>query len=728
MKTIKKVIVGRVIGLYLGFFLLALLIVARILQLQIVQGEELRQKSEELMLKYITIEPNRGDIYATGGKRLLATSVPYYEIRMDLKSSAMDVRVFQSGIDSLSLCLARLFHDKSQGAWKRDLTKARENGKRYHLIRRQVSYSQLQELKQFPIFRQGKYKGGLIYIQSNRRVRPHQLLAARTIGSLTKSESGNIVGIEGAYEHYLSGVQGVRLMQKTAGNLWIPLQDANEVDPKNGYDVVTTIDVDIQDVAENALLKQLTRHKAHHGCAVLMEVETGCIRAIANLTVNENGQYSESYNYAIAESTEPGSTFKLAALMAAVEDGHVQAGDTIDTETGSVRYYDKVIRDTRKGGYGRITVDRVFEVSSNVGMAKIIYDSYKGKEEAFVERLYRMHLNEPIGIEIRGEGEPLIRYPGDEYWSGISLPMMSHGYEIQMTPLQVLNLFNTVANNGRMVKPRMVESIQYYGKTIKEFNTEIIDPSICSRQTLDKMQAMLEGVVENGTATNLSNENFKIAGKTGTAQIANEKYGYRIDSKISYQASFAGYFPAENPKYSCIVVVNSPTSDVYYGNLVAGPVFREIANKIYATSIDLQKSLNEAPKKVAGTTFSEKSQVIPPLGRANPHDIIPYSKSGYKKDLEVVLRELNIPHSGEDTEDWVITKKTDEHIHIDPLNIHDNLVPNVKEMGLSDAVYLLENAGLQVITRGRGKVREQSIPPGSRLVKGEKITLTMSFS
>ena len=574
MKTIKKVIVGRVIGLYLGFFLLALLIVARILQLQIIQGEELKQKSEELMLRYITIEPNRGDIYATGGERLLATSVPYYEIRMDLNSNAMDDKQFQSGIDSLSLRLARLFNDKSQGAWKRELVQARKSGKRYHLIRRQVSYAQLQEIKQFPIFREGKYKGGLIYIQSNRRVLPHQMLAARTIGYLSKSEGGNIVGIEGAYEHYLSGVQGVRLMQKTAGNLWIPLQDANEVDPKNGFDVVTTIDIDIQDVAENALLKQLSLHKAHHGCAILMEVETGCIRAIANLTADENGRYNESYNYAIAESTEPGSTFKLAALMAAIEDGYVQPEDTIDTEKGTVRYYDKVIRDTRKEGYGRITVERAFEVSSNVGMAKIIYNSYKGREEEFVERLYRMHLNEPLGIEIRGEGEPLIRYPGDEYWSGISLPMMSHGYEIRMTPLQILNLFNAVANDGRMVKPRMVESIRYYGKTVKEFNTEIIDPSICSRQTLEKMKSMLEGVVENGTATNLSNENFKIAGKTGTAQIANEKYGYKIDSKISYQASFAGYFPAENPKYSCIVVVNSPSSDVYYGNLVAGPVFQ----------------------------------------------------------------------------------------------------------------------------------------------------------
>lgn len=712
MKTIKKVIVGRVIGLYLGLFLLGLLIIGRILQLQIIQGDELNQKAEELMLKYITIEPNRGDIYATGGNRLLATSVPHYEIRMDLRSSGMDESVFTAGIDSLSICLSEMFRDKSRSAWKRELIRARKNGKRYYLIRRQVNYRELQELKQFPIFRQGRYKGGLIYIQSNRRVLPHQLLASRTIGRLSKSESGNIVGIEGAYDHYLAGVQGVRLMQKTAGNLWIPLRDANEVEPKNGYDVVTTIDIDIQDVAENALLKQLSIHKAHHGCAILMEVETGCIRAIANLTVDDGGTYHESYNYAIAESTEPGSTFKLAALMAAMEDGYIEPGDSIDTGRGSVKYYDKIIRDTRQGGYGRITVQEAFEVSSNVALSKIIYENYRGKEEDFVERLYRMHLNEPLGIEIRGEGEPLIRYPGDKFWSGISLPMMSHGYEVQMTPLQVLNLFNAVANDGRMVKPKLVESIRYYGRTIKSYDTELIDPSICSRQTLAKMKAMLEGVVENGTARNLSNENFRIAGKTGTAQIANEKYGYKVDSKVSYQASFAGYFPAGKPKYSCIVVVNSPSSDVYYGNLVAGPVFREIANKVYATSIELQASLNLDGRD----------------GDPEPAGPIPYSKNGHSRELNTVLAELGIPVKGEVPGDWVMTSREDDHIQLESLTIRENLVPNVKEMGVSDAVYLLENRGLKVQVRGRGKVVQQSIPPGSRIQQGQTIVLTMSFS
>jgi cell division protein FtsI (penicillin-binding protein 3) len=393
--------------------------------------------------------------------------------------------------------------------------------------------------------------------------------------------------------------------------------------------------------------------------------------------------------------------------MVALEDGYIELDDTIDTGKGSVRYYDKVIRDTRRGGYGSISVKEAFEVSSNVALSRIIYDNYRGKEKAFVERLYRMHLNEALGIEIRGEGDPLIRYPGDEYWSGISLPMMSHGYEVRMTPLQILTFYNAVANDGKMVKPRIVESVRYYGKTIKKFNPEIIDPSICSDKTLDKVKIMLEGVVENGTAKNLSNENFRIAGKTGTAQIANAKYGYMVDSRISYQASFVGYFPAEKPKYSCIVVVNSPTSDVYYGNLVAGPVFREISRKVYATSLDMQQELVHEDGFLAE---------------------VPYSKNGSREELEKVLNDLGIPFSGQSESDWVQTTKSDESVHIDPLSVKENLVPNVKEMGVKDAIYLLENAGLKVIIHGRGKVMDQSIPPGTRIKKGQKIVLTMSFT
>jgi cell division protein FtsI (penicillin-binding protein 3) len=705
--SIKRIIVNRVIALYLLTFLGAVLIIARILQLQFVQGEELEQKAEDETYRYVSITPNRGDIYSHKGRHLLATSVPYYEVRMDLVSDALTREVFEQGVDSLAWHLSRMFGDKSKSAYKNMLNRARQEGKRYFLIQRQVSYRQLQEMRTFPIFRLGRYKGGFIVIQNNIRIRPHNILAARTIGNLNKGESGNVVGIEGAYDHYLKGVVGYRLMQKTAGNLWIPLSDANEIDPQDGYDIITTIDIDIQDVAENALNEQLKRHNAHHGCAVLMEVATGEIRAIANLERTEDGSYWETYNYAIAESTEPGSTFKLASLITALEDGYVDLGDTIDTEDGTVQFYDITIRDTRKGGYGKITLERAFQVSSNVGISKTIHQYYNGRETEFVDRLYRMHLNEPLGLEIRGEGKPLIRYPDDPYWSGISLVMMSHGYEVQMTPLQVLCLYNAIANNGKMVKPRFVNSITRHGQTVKRFRTEVIDPSICSPSTLEKMQQMLEGVVDSGTAMNLRNEGFRIAGKTGTAQIANEKYGYRVDSKISYQASFVGYFPAEDPKYSCIVVVNSPSSNVYYGNLVAGPVFREIANKVYASGIEMHNNLYTGRMEMAE---------------------IPFSKHGSKPDLDEVSRYLDIPVAGDEgISDWVATRRTDEFIEYRGLDVSSNRVPNVLEMGISDAVFLLESLGLEVRVIGRGKVREQSLPPGTLVRRGDVVTLTMSF-
>lgn len=686
--------------------MIALVIIGRIVYLQFFPGEDLRKKAEDLTMKYVSIEPNRGDIYSDDGKRLLSTSVPFYEIRMDLNSSAMEDRVFNAGIDSLSYCLSRMFRDQPKSEYKRKLITARQHGERYYLIARRVSHQQLQEMKQFPIFRLGRYKGGLIVIQKNRRIRPHQMLAARTIGYLNEGESGNIVGIEGAYDQYLKGVTGIRLMQKTAGNIWIPVSDRNEVEPKNGFNIVTTIDIDIQDVAENALLRQLRLHNAHHGCAVLMEVETGEVKAIVNLQRNRGGDYEEAYNYAIAESTEPGSTFKLMSLIAAMEDGFVEPDDTIDTGKGAIKFYDKIIRDTREEGYGKITVQKAFEVSSNVAISQIIDKYYKDDPERFIDRLYRMHLNEPLNIDIKGEGIPHIQHPDEKLWSGISLPMISHGYEIRLTPLHVLTFYNTIANDGRMVKPVFVRKITSYGRIVKSFSTEVIDPSICSRSTLKKAQLMLEGVVENGTAMNLKNENFSIAGKTGTAQIANEKYGYKVNAKTSYQASFVGYFPADKPEYSCIVVINSPSSAVYYGNLVAGPVFREIANKVYATRLDMHEAIND---------------------RKNDFTEIPYSKNGNREALNIVLDQLDIPSTpGSVESNWVATTRKDDHIGINDLNFNQGLVPNVREMGLKDAVYLLENAGLMVEVKGRGKVVNQSIQAGARVRKGDRIMLTMS--
>lgn len=707
---LKKEIVWRVGVVYAFMLILGLVILAKVLYLQIIEGNKWKEKAQSLTLKDITIESNRGDILAHDG-RLLASSVPYYEIRMDTRSSGLDSYTFNHKIDSLALCMSRLFGDKSPSAYRNEIVKARRNGERFHLIKRRVNYIQLKQMKKFPIFRLGANKGGFIPVQTNLRIQPHVSLASRTIGYISQSERGNVVGIEGAFDEQLRGVKGIRLMQKLQGNVWMPVNDGNEVEPKDGMDVLTTIDVNIQDVAESALRRQLSKNEAHHGTAILMEVKTGEIRAIANLERNSAGEYKETYNYAIGESTEPGSTFKLASMIAALEDGYVDLDDTINTGKGEVTYYDKKLTDTKEGGYGVLTVKEIFELSSNVGISKIITRNYKGKEAKFINRLYRMNLNEKLGIDIKGEGKPEIKFPGDKLWSGVSLPMMSIGYEVRMTPLQILSLYNAVANNGRMVRPKLVKSIMYHGNVVETFDTEIINSSICSRSTLKKVRSMLEGVVENGTASNLKNNTYKIAGKTGTAQIANRKLGYTDRSKISYQASFVGYFPADNPRYSCIVVVNSPSRDVYYGNIVAGPVFKEIADKVYATSFEMHENLDDMEDI------------------ADDKEKIPYTKNSYRKEIKYVLKELDIDYDeGKVASDWVATSRKDEEIILSNRKVTDKLMPNVVGMGLKDALFLLENAGLKVEFHGKGSVVQQSIPSGSRISRGQYVSIQMSMS
>jgi len=707
--SLKKEIVWRVGVIYVIMLSFAILIGGKILFLQLIEGGKWKEKAETLTLKDITIESNRGDILADDG-RLLASSVPYYEIRMDTRSTGMDDHTFNSNIDSLAFKLSELFRDKSATQYKNELVTARRNGERFYLIKRRVNYNQLKELKKFPIFRLGRYKGGFIAMQTNLRIQPHVSLASRTIGYTTRGAGGNVVGIEGAFDEQLKGVEGVRLMQRLNGNVWMPVHDGNEVEPKDGMDVVTTIDVDLQDVAESALMKQLIRQEAHHGTAVLMEVSSGEIKAIANLERNSKGEYKESYNYAIGESRAPGSTFKLASIIALLEDGYVELDDTINTGNGEIMYYDKKIADTKPGGHGIITVQEVLEMSSNVGISKLITRYYSGKEEKFINRLYSMNLNNRLGISIKGEGQPEIKYPGDKHWSGVTLPQMSIGYEVRLTPLQTLTFYNAIANDGKMVKPKFAKELMYHGDLTKTFDTEILKQSICSRSTLRKVKVMLEGVVERGTARNIRNENYKIAGKTGTAQIANAESGYSDKSKISYQASFVGYFPADNPKYSCIVVVNAPSRNVYYGNLVAGPVFKEIADKVYATNFEMHESLNLSRQQ-----YGENK--------------IPYSKNSYKNELKYALSDLGIAvDDSEVVTDWVLTTKLDSCVKLRNRTIDENIMPNVKGMGAKDALFILENLGLTVELKGRGTILNQSLTPGSQVSKGDLVVLEMSFN
>ncbi len=703
--AVRDEIIWRSGIVYFAIALLAAALLVRILILQYVQRSKWSDMSEKFVYKTAEMPASRGDILTNDG-RLLASSVPYYTIYMDTRSSGMSGATWSNGINGLSTGLSRLLGERSTSGWESVITEARRKGDRYFLIKRKVDYETLKKLKELPIFREGQYKGGMVAQAENRRILPNSDLAARTIGYLNLGSEGNEVGVEGAFDKDLAGKNGVAVKQRLTGGDWITVDNANSVEARDGNDVVTTLDIDLQDVATTALLNQLRKYDAHHGCAVLMEVSTGDIKAIANLEIGSDGNYHETYNYAVGESTEPGSTFKLPSLMAAIEDGVIDTGDIVDTGTGSVKYYNKIIRDTREEGYGKITVKEVFEKSSNVGISKLIYEHYKDKPKEFVNRLYAMKLNEKLDLQIKGEGAPLIRYPGDKLWSGLSLPMMSHGYEVLMTPLQILTFFNAVANDGKMMRPRFVTAILRNGTVIKSYEPEVIINSIASRSTIRKAKKMMEGVVEHGTATNLKNANFKIAGKTGTAQIAKDKYGYRQGARISYQASFVGYFPAENPLYSCIVVVNAPSNGVYYGNLVAGSVFKEISDKVYATSFfrDYKPENKEDIKLTA-----------------------PEAGNGYRADINEVLRNLNVRYKRTADDDWVATRESGDTIRLAGVKMLDGLVPDVRGMSLRDAIYLLENSGLRVRYSGKGRVLRQSPEHGARYYEGTVVSLEMNM-
>ena len=667
----KDQILARTGVIYGIVVVMALAVFIRIIILQFVQSDRWAAMADKVVFRRQADKAARGDILSDDG-RILASSVPYYTVYMDTRSSGMADTTWANGINGLCRGLSRYVGGNTPEGWKTALTNARKRGDRYYLIKRHVSYETLKQLKELPIFRHGKFRGGILYQPENRRIMPNGLLARRTIGYITEDTLANIVGIEGSFNNYLAGKDGLKVQQRLTGGAWIDVDNLETVHARPGHDIVTTIDLDLQDATENALYKQLSRHKAHHGCAVVMEVKTGDIKAIANLEIGSDGLYHETYNYAVGESTEPGSTFKLMSMIAALEDGVIDLHDTINTGDGTVRYYDKVIRDHEEKGLGKITAREVFEHSSNVGTAKIINDNYKDNPRRYIDRLYSMQINKPLDLQIKGEGKPVIRGPGDKLWSGISLPMMSHGYEVQMTPLQILTFYNAVANNGKMVKPRFVSEVRNGNRTVKSFDTEVITNAICSKSTIRKAQSLLEGVVENGTAKNLKNSNYKIAGKTGTAQIANAKHGYRSGSRISYQASFVGYFPVDDPLYSCIVVVNAPSNWVYYGNVVSGPVFKEIADKVYASS------------------FYRDLHALNPQG-----------------------------------EDKVSLREAASEVKKGDLSQSGGVMPNVTGMGLRDALYMLENSGVRVRYSGKGKVVKQTPQPGVRISRGATVAIQL---
>ncbi|MEC3880566.1 penicillin-binding protein [Parapedobacter sp. 10938] len=685
---------------YLSFGLIvlfAIAVLAKLFHLQYVEGAEWRAMADSLSTRYVDVEAVRGNIYSDDGS-LLATSVPEYDLRVDLLAPGIAPDdVFYAKVDSLAARLSAFFKDKSSAQYSRLLKQARKDGNRYYLLKRDVGHQELKEIKEFPIFNLGKYKGGLIAERSNKRILPFMNLAARTIGYKVPAEDVH-VGLEGAYGEYIDGKSGKRLVRRIAGGVWMPVNREIEVAPVDGADIISTIDVNMQDMAQRALEKQLIVSNADNGCVVLMEVATGEIRAVANFTRIEEGVYREKFNYAIAQSAEPGSTFKLASYLVALDDGKIDTNTIVETGNGTYRVHRHTIRDTH--AYGTLSVKKAFEVSSNVAITKIINTYYKNNPAAFTKRLRELHLNEPLGLQIPGEGNPLIKTPDSKSWSGLSLVQMAYGYELKLTPLQTLSLYNAVANDGKMVAPLFVKEIRRLGNTIEHFDTRVIDEHIASDATIGKLQAMLAGVMIEGTGKRLRNPQLPMAGKTGTAQMADGAAGYR---NRKYQSSFAGYFPADNPKYSMIVVVQNPRNG-YYGASVAGPVFRELADMVYANDLDLQDDFDRM-------RFVGNTALPPSLKGSKAATLRVYDALGVKATYASVEPMQQVD--------------TVKGIPFSDGTIKAGVVPNVKGMGLIDAMYALENSGYRTTVNGKGKVVAQSLAAGKHVETGTSVVIEL---
>jgi cell division protein FtsI (penicillin-binding protein 3) len=684
---------------YLAFGLILFFAAAVVFQLcrvQFIQGKKWQTMSRVQSTRYKNIEAARGNIFSVDGS-LLATSVPEYELRMDMLAGGIeDDKIFNEKVDSLAIKMSAFFGDKSAREYSRIFRDARKDSSRYELVRRKVTYRELKEVRKFPIFNMGKYKGGLIVVQQNRRILPFRSLAARTIGYKNENVK-NAVGLEGAYASYINGENGKRLERRMAGGVWVPINDDDEIAPKEGADIISTIDVNFQDVAQNALEKQLIFAKAEHGTVILMEVATGEVRAVANYTRMPDGTFKEKFNYAIAGNQDPGSTFKLASYMALLEDHKIDTNTMVNT--GEYPIPGHIIKDSH-GSIGVVTVKKAFEKSSNAAVAFLVNTRYKNDQAQFTDHLYNWHLNEKMGLQIPGEAQPVIKNPDNKSWNkNMTLPQMAYGYEMQLTPLKMLSFYNAVANNGKLITPVFVKEIRRLGNTVERFQTRTVNEKICSDVTLRKMQEMLEGVVTEGSGRDyVYSPLYKIAGKTGTAQVADANKGYK--AKKQYQASFVGYFPADHPKYSLIVVINDPKNG-YYAASIAGPVFREIADKVYASDM----GLNQTPAHLIGNTT------------------LPKFKQGNLKALKKVYEKLGVKPlyasatpAGIDTSNGIVSEEN---------KYKTGTVPNVTGMGLSDALYALGNAGYKVSVKGSGSVTTQSVTGGSIIPRGSKIIIEL---
>lgn len=698
---------------YILMLIFGIGVIVKIIVVQTKDSKELNQLAEKKEYRIKTVEAARGNIVSDNGS-LIATSVPVFDIYFD--SQVVDQELFNDNIDSLSMQMASLFPKKTAKQWRDDLSEAKAENKRYYSLIKNISLDEYRTLQKFVIFKKGPNKGGLIGEKKLRRERPYKELASRMIGYVNENEN-LYVGMEGAYNDVLRGQSGTQMVRKLHHNCWIPVHSDKDSEAQNGDDVITTFDINLQDVTENALYKGMVDHKADQGCAILMDVKTGYVKAIGNLKRNkETGEYEESYNFALAEKIEPGSTFKLASMLVLLENkkdlsinSHINIGSGPLVFARKKMFDDHVIH-----GDGNVTIREIFEHSSNKGTALLIYNAFHDHPEKYIEGLYALGLNTPLETGIAGEAKPYIKHPKDkDTWYKTSLPWISIGYEINISPLQILTLYNAMANEGKMMKPQFVREIRRGDQVIKRFDPIVLKKKIASQKTIDTIQSMMEGVVLRGTGRSIKDKLFPIAGKTGTAQLYNvEHHAYKWVNaqgvlERDYNTTFAGYFPANNPKYSCIVVISKPKANGWSGARVAAPVFKEIAEKVYATRLGIQEEDSTAIVKM---------------------DSLHFNGVTYRGELTGYFNGVKMPYKDYSAgAEWVKADKSDNANAIKLVNVKfgKQQVPDVVGMNITDAVYLLESMGLKPRFKGQGVVSAQLPAAGSPLLKGEVIDLTM---
>ncbi|MFZ1307083.1 MAG: penicillin-binding protein [Ferruginibacter sp.] len=705
---VKKDILWRVYLSFLGIVILGVAVIGKAFYIQQVQGDFWTKMDNNLHLKYLPVQAERGTIYSEDGN-MLSTSVPVFDVYVDFGAEglrAKDGEKFRNNIDTLSICLSNLFNDKTAQEYQKEMKLAYKNKDRYYLLKKKISFVQYKELRDFPLVKLGKNKSGFIVIAKDKRINPYVLLANRTIG-LSRDNAAN-VGLEQRYDSLLKGKTGQQLVRYMAG-AYMPV-DGMEVDPENGKDVISTLDTYIQDVTESALMRMMVGNNSLHGTAIVMETATGKIKAIANLGKQPDGTYTEDLNYGIGKATEPGSIFKLATLMSLMEDKYVTMNSIVDCEGGKKNFYGLTIRDSHLG-YGALTVKDAFERSSNVAFAKLADQYYHGQPSKFIDHLHRYRLDTLTGIDITASsGKPTIKKPTNRSWANTTIPYMAHGYEELVTPLHMLMLYNAVANNGKMMKPYLVSAIRQYGVEVKTMKPEVLVEKICSDETIAQLKECLLAVVEgeHGTARSIRDSAYQIAGKTGTAVTALDNRGYNKGNKI-YQASFIGYFPAGQPKYTVAVVIqNSRESKKIYGADVSGTVFKEISDRLYGSYLSTKKYITE-----------------------NKPDSNLYNYFGMKSELSSIFTSLNLAYTDSGTSGYWRSAQIKNNAGI--LNTPSvsnstsgSVTPNVVGMGLKDAVYLLENMGLKVTATGRGRVLNQSLVVGTNFNKNQNIALILN--